>query len=97
MNTAVDFIRKNQKEVYVEEMPVSSVEDTYKDFDTLEALEVLDEKERAVIMLRFFEDQKISEVAQAMEENVNTVKTILYRSLKKLKIKLEEGEMLYEQ
>lgn len=97
MNTAVDFIRKNQKEVYVEEMPVSSVEDTYKDFDTLEALAVLDEKERAVIMLRFFEDQKISEVAQAMEENVNTVKTILYRSLKKLKIKLEEGEMLYEQ
>ena len=54
--------------------------------------EVLDQRERTVIILRFFEDRKLQEIADIMDENLSTVKTILYRSLKKLKIHLtEEG------
>ena len=96
MNTAVDFIRKNQKEVAVEEFYENGQEDTYRDFDTLDALKVLDEKEKTVVVLRYFEDQKLSEIAKTMNENPNTVKTILYRSLRKLKVELAEGELLYE-
>ena len=60
--------------------------------DTLRALDVLDQRERTVIILRFFEDRKLQEIADIMDENLSTVKTILYRSLKKLKIHLtEEG------
>lgn len=95
MNTAVDFIRKNRKEVAVEEFYEDGREDQYQDLDTIEALEVLDEKEKAVVVLRFFEDRKIQEVAEILGENTNTVKTILYRSLKKLKIELTKGEALY--
>ena len=72
------------------------MEDQYQDFDTLEALEVLSEKERAVVVLRFFEDRQIREVAEILQENTNTVKTILYRSLRKLKIELTREELLYE-
>lgn len=57
---------------------------------------MLDEKERAVIVLRFFEDQKLKDIAGILNENTNTVKTILYRGLKKLKIELTEGEPGYE-
>lgn len=96
MNTAVDFIRKNQKEVAVEEFYENGQEDTYRDFDTIDALKVLDEKEKTVVVLRFFEDQKLSEIAKTINENPNTVKTILYRSLRKLKVELTEGELLYE-
>lgn len=96
INTAVDFIRKNQKEVTVEEFYEAGKEDRYKDFDTIEALKVLDEKERAVVVLRFFEDQKLKDIAGILNENTNTVKTILYRGLKKLKIELTEGEPGYE-
>ena len=71
-------------------------EDSYRDFDTIEALNVLTEKEKAVVVLRFFEDQKLSEIARTLNENTNTVKTILYRSLKKLKLELTEGELSYE-
>ena len=71
-------------------------EDRYLDFDTLDALDILSEKERAVIVLRFFEDRKLQEIANALEENTNTVKSILYRSLKKLKAKLTEGEICHE-
>ena len=90
MNTAVDFIRKKQKEVAVDEFLENGREDDYWDFDTIEALKVLDEKEKTVIVLRFFEEQKIPDIAKILNENVNTVKTILYRSLKKLKVELSE-------
>ena len=96
MNTAVDFIRKNSKEVATEEMQETGREDTYQDFDTLEELNILDEREKAVVVLRCFEDQKLEDIARILNENTNTVKTVLYRSLKKLKVRLAEGEMLYE-
>lgn len=96
INTAVDFIRRNKKVISIEEIFDSGKEDVYRDFDTINALNVLDEKEKAVIILRFFEDKKISDVAEILHENISTVKTILYRSLRKLKIELMEGEMMYE-
>ena len=96
MNTAVDFIRKNRKEVSLEEAPETGKEDRYQDFDTLEALNILDEREKAVVVLRFFEEKKLDDIAGILNENTNTVKTILYRSLKKLKVELTEGELLYE-
>ena len=61
-----------------------------------EALKILEPREKAVIVLRFFEDQKLEDIARTLQENTNTVKTILYRSLKKLRVELTEGELLYE-
>lgn len=96
MNTALDFIRKNRKEIAVDAFFENGKEDSYRDFDTIEALKVLTEKEKTVVVLRFFEDQKLSEIAKILNENTNTVKTILYRSLRKLKLELTEGETGYE-
>ncbi len=96
INTALDFIRKHQYECTCEEIAEPAVEDSYSDFDTMEALKILDERERAVIILRFFEDRKIQDIAKILNLNTNTIKTILYRSLKKLKRKLSEGDLLYE-
>lgn len=96
INTALDFIRKNGKEIAVEAFYESAAEDVYQDFDTINALNVLTEKEKAVVILRFFEDQKLSEIAKVLNENTNTVKTILYRSLKKLKLELTKGAFEYE-
>ena len=67
-------------------------EDVYADPDLLRALDVLEERERTVVVLRFFQELKLHEIAQVTGENLNTVKTILYRSLKKLKAYLTEGE-----
>ncbi len=96
MNTAVDFIRTHQKEVSVNEFFEDGREDVYRDFDTLGALEILDEKEKAVVILRFFEEQRIKDIAAILNENISTIKTILYRSLKKLKVELTEGGPEYE-
>lgn len=49
----------------------------------------LDDHERTMVILRFFEDRKLDEIDRIMEVGGNTVKSRLYRALKKLKITLE--------
>ena len=91
-NTSLDFLRSRAREVPVDQVPETGREDTYQDLDTLRALDRLEERERTVVVLRFFEDMKLQDIALTTGENLNTVKTILYRSLKKLRIQLMEGE-----
>ena len=47
-------------------------------------------KDKAVIELKYFEDLKLEEIADILEENISTVKSRLYRGLKKLRIQLQE-------
>ena len=96
INTAIDLSRKNKKEVIGIEDYEYGAEDSYQDFDTLDALNVLSPREKQVIVLRFFEDMKLAEIAEILNENLNSVKSVLYRSLKKLKTELAEGEEHYE-
>lgn len=90
INTAVDATRKQSKFVSDEQVAEKGREDHYEDMDVLNALETLDERERKVIILKYFEEWTIGDIAAMLKENPNTVKSILYRSLKKLKVKVEE-------
>lgn len=70
-----------------------AAEDRYADIDLQRALDMLEERDRSVVILKYFEDMKLSEIAEILEENVNTVKSRLYRSLRKLQgLLLEEAE-----
>ena len=69
---------------------VSLDEIPYEDFDLKKALDSLPAKEKAVVELRYFEELKLEEIAEIMQENVSTVKSRLYRSMKKLRIRMEE-------
>lgn len=92
-NCAIDHIRKNKKytEINDDLQEQNAIGyDTYKDIDLQEALDRLPEKYRTVIILRYFEDMKIGDIAQVLNENENTIKTRLYNGLSKLKIELIE-------
>lgn len=67
-----------------------NVEDTYEDVDLMRTLDELPKKDKLLVELRFFEDRTLEEIALILGENVNTVKSRLYRSLKKMRIMLEE-------
>ena len=70
-----------------------AAEDRYADMDLQKALDALTEKDRSVVILKYFEDMKLTEIAEILEENVSTVKSRLYRSLRKLQgLLLEEAE-----
>ncbi len=93
INTSIDTLKAGKRTLPLTEQPETGSEDTYRDFDTLEALKQLDATERAVVVLRFFEDRKLDEISRILEMNLNSVKTILYRSLRKLKVELKESEV----
>ena len=88
MNEAVNFVRKNRRDYTEVEEDMATVEDRYQDFDLRKAIDALPEEERAIIILRFFEDLTIEQVAQVLQKNVSTVKRRLYRILDNLKIDL---------
>lgn len=96
VNTSLDLIRKQKKLVVADEEILSGYDtgaiDNYQNIDLQRALESLPDNYRSVIVLRYFEDLKIEEIAEILNENVNTVKTHLYKSLKKLRIKMNDQE-----
>lgn len=92
VNTALDFLRKHKSIELVDEETLESYnpsEDSYQDLDLQKALEILPLNYRSIIVLRYFEDLKIEDIAIVLDLNVNTVKTRLYSALKKLRLELE--------
>ena len=57
--------------------------------DLWKALDALEDEDRTVILLRYFEEYKISEIADIMDEKVSTIKSRLYRGIKKMRIQME--------
>ena len=89
INEAVSYLRKQKKEQtepVLKEIAGREAEDVT---DLKNALEQLAPEEKTVIILRFFEDMKLEDIARVCEESVSTVKSRLYRTLKKLKLELE--------
>ena len=94
-STAIDYIRKNSKVIPISDQLIVDNQgkwDNYEDIDLKKALDLLTYDQRMVITLRYFEDMKISEIAQVLDENTNTIKTRLYKALDKLKLKLRDDE-----
>ena len=89
VNTALDMLRRKKKETTTEELPEIPVEDQYRDLELRTVLNQLDDKSRTIILLRYFEDLKLEDIADIVGDNLNTVKARLYRSLKKLRLNLE--------
>ena len=94
LNEIFDFLRRPKavSYEYIQEetgIEAESVEDTYTDVDLQRALDSLPEQDKAIVVMKFFEDKKFEEIADIIDENINTVKSRLYRSMKKLRIRIE--------
>lgn len=95
LNEIFAFLRQPKMDLYeyIEEEvenKVAQVEDEYVDFDLQRALDSLPEQDRAIVILKYFEDKKLEEIAEILNENISTIKSRLYRSMKKLRIKLTD-------
>ncbi|MET3196840.1 RNA polymerase sigma factor [Bacillus sp. OAE603] len=92
INTSLDFLRKQKRVVVVDEETIQSyssgTNDHYTNIDLERSLEALPPKYKSVIILRYFEDLKIEEVAEILQESPNTIKTRLYKALELLRIKM---------
>ena len=91
INTSLDLLRRRSRESAAEVLPEIPSEECYGEMELRQVLGCLDEKSRAVQILRYFEDMKLEDIAGVLEENTSTVKARLYRSLKKLRACLSDG------
>ena len=94
VNTSIDYIRKHQRVSVMDgdilALHLPQLEDEVTDLDLLDAIDQLPTKYKTIIILRFFEDLKIDEIAEITGDNVNTIKTRLYAALKKLRLEIGE-------
>lgn len=93
VNTSLDFLRKEKKDLQIikdKEAAETWGFDEYLNIDLQNAMDILPDSHRIIIILRFFEDMKIENIALLLDENVNTIKSRLYSSLKKLRIQMDE-------
>ncbi len=100
INTALELLRKQKRVDTVENIEtLSDVQEFSEDIQALHSkwelsdiLQSLPPKERTLIILRYIEDMRLEDIAQALGENLNTIKARLYRTLKKLKTNLSPKE-----
>lgn len=92
VNTALDLIRRTKKVILATDEMLESDDgryDQYENIDLKRALEKLEIQDKAIIVLRYFEDMKLQDIATVLGINQNTLKTKLYKVLRKLKIDME--------
>ena len=89
VNTALDLLRRQGREVSLDESRAGEEwQPPGEDLELRGVLDRLNEKEKTVVVLRYFYDMKLEDIADILGENVNTVKARLYRTLKKLRLEL---------
>ncbi|CAM3850853.1 sigma-70 family RNA polymerase sigma factor [Mesobacillus thioparans] len=91
IHCAYDVLKKRKKEMPVEklvEQPCSGDDRVAENLDLMEAITLLKEQHRTAIILFYYHDLSISEIARSMDIPENTVKTYLQRGRKELKNRL---------
>ena len=87
-NESVSFLRRQKQSVPLEELD-GGMEASYADVDLHQAIAKLDTGEQTVVFLRYFDGFSFRQMAEILQENINTIKSRLYRALHKLRRLLE--------
>lgn len=98
LNESMNYYRQSRRLVSLEEARPDAAApqgDHAARLDLYDAIDRLDSREQTIIRLRFFQDMKLEEIAQMTDTNLNTVKSRLYKSLRKLR-ELTGEEYSYE-
>ena len=90
INESLQYTKKNRRIItcQLEEIEKNiewNEEIKTEDIEIYKHIQSLNDKLKTVIILRFFEDMKIEEIAKATKTNVSTVKSRLYKGLSELK------------
>lgn len=96
IHTAIDFLRKNKKYVLSDEEFIfdnNGKYDIYEDLDLKKVLKSLPSDQHTIIILRYYKDLKLNEIAKILNENLSTIKSRLYKALKALKLELSAQEV----
>ncbi|TCT17506.1 RNA polymerase sigma (SigV) subunit [Melghiribacillus thermohalophilus] len=95
INCATDAVRKNKKIVQLkpeyEEFIGADSGDIPLTVTLHQLIDVLEEKEKSIVLLKFYQNLTFKEIADQLEIPLSTAKSVLYRALKKLRKQLKEA------
>jgi RNA polymerase sigma-70 factor, ECF subfamily len=94
INSALDFIKKNERIILTNEVDVLPKEQNLRieeKMDLAGAIERLDVPYKTVIILRYYQDLTIKQIAEMLHCPEGTIKTRLHRAINLLKSDLREG------
>ncbi|CAM4022930.1 sigma-70 family RNA polymerase sigma factor [Mesobacillus thioparans] len=97
ISCSIDLLRKRKNiipfkpefEQYTSESPQ---EDVISGITLKDLIEKLQEEEKSIILLKYYQQMTFKEIADTLQLPLGTVKTILYRSLGKLRKNIKEEE-----
>ena len=67
------------------------MEENLQHYDLYEAIDLLTAEEKTCIILRYFEEYSFVEIAEILKLPQSTVKSRVYRCLKRMKLYMEEA------
>ncbi|OWR27388.1 RNA polymerase subunit sigma [Saccharibacillus sp. O23] len=96
INCCMDELRRRKRvipsdraEQIRSELPAAEMQSSTR-LDVERAMEKMPKKYRHVLVLRFYHDMTLAEIAQILNKPESTVKSRLYRALKQMRIRLEQ-------
>lgn len=93
INACYDVGRKRSKAIPTGlELNPTPVTDATGDWEMLQSLRFLPDEQRTTVVLRFFQDLSIPQIAQVMEVPEGTVKSRLHTAIGKLRVAFREAE-----
>ena len=95
INECLQYIKKNKRIITYESQEIENKIEWNDDIsingiDMYKYIQNLNKKLRTVIILRYFEDMKIEEIAKITKTNISTVKSRLYKALEILKKSIKD-------
>jgi len=94
INTAKNQLRTRVTQIAIDSLEVPQKESGVsmeEKWDLYEAIDALPEKYKIIIILKYFNDMQIEEIAYALEMPEGSVKSYLFRARQELKAYLKEG------
>lgn len=97
INCAIDFLRKKKQTVQLNtdflEGSQEGNEDIPLSITIQDLLETLDEHEKTILMLKYYQGYTFAEIAEILHTPPSTVKSVLYRALHSLRQKIGRAEL----
>lgn len=95
INCSINVIRKNKKVFYLkpeyEEFIGTENEDISLSISLRALIEALEENEKSIVLLRFYQNYTFKEISEILDIPLGTAKSVLYRAIEKIRKQFKEG------
>jgi RNA polymerase sigma-70 factor, ECF subfamily len=95
INSSIDFLKKKMNVVELKitsELETQQMEERYSDLLLQELLNALDEEEKRLIYLKYYQEYTFQEISEIVDSPISTVKSKIYRTLEKIRLEHQKEE-----